>query len=297
MTDRITITGVSARGRHGVLEWEKQLGQPFVADVVLEVDLSRAGETDDLAHTVNYAAVAADVVEVLAGEPVDLIETVAHRIALGALAAHHLVEAVEVTLHKPEAPVGVPFTDVSVHVRRERDTPVVIAMGANLGDVRETLESAVRAVAALDGVRLDTVSPLVETDPVGGPEQPVYLNAVLLAHTRLAPHRLLAALHRIEAAHGRVRETRWGARTLDLDLIQYGDPDEATDATSDDPSLTLPHPRAAERAFVLTPWLRADPEARLRVGPGADDVADVADLLGRTDADGVRPGPDWSAAW
>lgn len=294
MTDRITLTGISARGRHGVLDWEKQLGQPFVADVVLEVDLARPGESDDLAHTVNYAAVAAEVVEVLAGEPLDLIEAVAERVARRAL-AHPLVEAVEVTVHKPDAPVGVPFTDVSVHVRRERDTPVVVALGANLGDVRETLEAAVRAVGDLEGVQVDTVSPLVETDPVGGPEQPAYLNAVLLAHTRLAPHRLLAALQRIEAAHGRTRETRWGARTLDLDLIQYGDPDAGTDVVSDDPELLLPHPRAAKRAFVLTPWLRADPEARLRVAPG--DVADVARLLAATDADGVRPGPEWSATW
>ena len=294
MTDRITLTGISARGRHGVLDWEKQLGQPFVADVVLEVDLARPGESDDLAHTVNYAAVAAEVVEVLAGEPLDLIEAVAERVARRAL-AYPLVEAVEVTVHKPDAPVGVPFTDVSVHVRRERDTPVVVALGANLGDVQGTLEAAVRAVGDLEGVQVDTVSPLVETDPVGGPEQPAYLNAVLLAHTRLAPHRLLAALHRIEAAHGRTRETRWGARTLDLDLIQYGDPDAGTDVVSDDPELLLPHPRAAERAFVLTPWLRADPDARLRVAPG--DVADVARLLAATDADGVRPGPEWSATW
>ena len=294
MTDRITLTGISARGRHGVLDWEKQLGQPFVADVVLEVDLARPGESDDLAHTVNYAAVAAEVVEVLAGEPLDLIEAVAERVARRAL-AHPLVEAVEVTVHKPDAPVGVPFTDVSVQVRRERDTPVVVALGANLGDVQETLEEAVHAVADLEGVRVDTVSPLVETDPVGGPEQPAYLNAVLLAHTRLAPHRLLAALHRIEAAHGRTRETRWGARTLDLDLIQYGDPDAGTDVVSDDPELLLPHPRAAERAFVLTPWLRADPDARLRVAP--DGVADVARLLAATDADGVRPGPEWRATW
>ncbi|GAA1242319.1 2-amino-4-hydroxy-6-hydroxymethyldihydropteridine diphosphokinase [Oryzihumus leptocrescens] len=294
MTDRITLTGISARGRHGVLDWEKQLGQPFVADVVLEVDLARPGESDDLAHTVNYAAVAAEVVEVLSGEPLDLIEAVAERVARRGL-AYPLVEAVEVTVHKPDAPVGVPFTDVSVHVRRERDTPVVVALGANLGDVQETLEAAVRAVGDLEGVRVDTVSPLVETDPVGGPEQPAYLNAVLLAHTRLAPHRLLASLHRIEAAHGRTRETRWGARTLDLDLIQYGDPDVGTDVVSDDPGLMLPHPRAAERAFVLTPWLRADPEARLRVAPG--EVADVARLLAATDADGVRPGPEWSAPW
>jgi dihydroneopterin aldolase / 2-amino-4-hydroxy-6-hydroxymethyldihydropteridine diphosphokinase len=296
MTDRIVLEGVSARGHHGVLAWEKQQGQRFVVDLTLEVDLSRPGESDDLAHTVNYAQVAADVVAIIGGEPLDLIEAVAHRIALAAL-AYPLVEAVEVTVHKPEAPVGVPFTDVSVRVRRERDVPVVIAMGGNLGDVRSTLGSAVRTIGQLDGVRVDSVSPLVETDPVGGPEQPVYLNAVLLAHTRLAPHRLLTALHRIEAAHGRVRETRWGARTLDLDLIQYGDPTVGTDVVNADPELTLPHPRAAERAFVLAPWASADPEAVLRVGPAADDVADVSALLRAADRDGVRPGPDWSPAW
>jgi len=190
-------------------------------------------------------------------------------------------------------------------IERHRDLPVVIALGANLGDPESTLEAAVRELADCDGLRLTAVSELFETDPVGGPEQPTYLNAVVLARTRMAAFSLLTELHRIEADHGRVRETRWGARSLDCDLIQYGDPGSDSELVSDDPELTLPHPRAAERAFVLTPWLSVDPQASLRVG---DLLIPVSELLQRVEsvdgvsvdrdaAAGVRPGPEWSPTW
>ena len=97
---------------------------------------------------------------------------------------HRLVDAATVTVHKPQAPVGHPFTDVAVEVHRTRGVPVVVALGANLGDAHATLESAVRAVAGLPGMRVRAVSPLVETDPVGGPDQPAYLNAVARRATR-----------------------------------------------------------------------------------------------------------------
>jgi dihydroneopterin aldolase/2-amino-4-hydroxy-6-hydroxymethyldihydropteridine diphosphokinase len=293
VTDRISLHGVRARGFHGVLPDERVQGQDFVVDVLLDVDLSRAAASDDLAHTVSYAEVAADVVALVEGEPLDLIETLAHRVA-DAVLARPLVEAVEVTVHKPQAPVGVPFGDVAVTIRRERRVPVVVALGANLGDVVGTLTSAVRQLAHLPGVDVCAVSPLVETDPVGGPEQPVYLNAVLLATTRRSPWTLLRSLHDIEAAHGRVRETRWGARTLDLDLVQYGVPGTPGEQTSEEPDLLLPHPRAADRAFVLEPWRLVDAEAVLRVG---DDVVAVADRLEDLDREGVRPGPDWRPTW
>lgn len=306
MTDRIVLQGVRARGFHGVLDSERANGQDFVVDVTLEVDLRRAGRSDQLAHTVNYAEMAADVVAVVTGPPVDLIEVLADQIAAAAL-LYPLVQAVEVTVSKPQAPVGVPFGDVRVTVERHRDVPVVIALGGNLGDTLSTLEAAVRELADCDGLRITAVSGLFETDPVGGPEQPVYLNAVVLARTRMAAFALLTELHRIEADHGRVRETRWGARTLDCDLIQYGDPGSDAEVVSDDPELALPHPRAAERAFVLTPWLSVDPQASLRVG---DRLVPVSELLQRVEsgdgrgdgvesetAAGVRPGPDWSPSW
>jgi dihydroneopterin aldolase/2-amino-4-hydroxy-6-hydroxymethyldihydropteridine diphosphokinase len=293
MTDRIVLQGISARGRHGVLDFEKADGQEFVVDVSLEVDLRRPGRSDVLAHTVNYAEVAADVVSLVTGPSLDLIETLADQIAVAAL-RRPLVQAVEVTVHKPQAPVGVLVGDVKVVVERHRDEPVVIALGGNLGGVRATLEAAVRALADVDGLRISAVSDLFETDPVGGPEQPLYLNAVVLARTRLAAFALLTELHAIEADRGRVRETRWGARTLDLDLIQYGDPGSGSELISQDPQLMLPHPRAHERAFVLVPWWSLDNEAQLRVG---DALLPVGVLLEGLDQDGVRPGPEWSPSW
>ena len=296
MTDRIVLQGISAHGHHGVLDFEKADGQDFVVDVILEVDLRRAGRSDVLAHTENYAEVAADVVTLITGPSLDLIEALADQIAVAAL-RRPLVQAVEVTVHKPQAPVGVPFGDVQVILERHRDEPVVIGLGANLGGVQATLEAAVRALADVDGLRIIAVSDLFETDPVGGPDQPVYLNAVVLARTRLAAYTLLTELHAIEADRGRVRETRWGARTLDLDLIQYGDPESGSDLVSDDPELMLPHPRAHERAFVLAPWWALDAEAQLRVGEALVPVSDLLERADGANPGGVRPGPQWSPSW
>ena len=296
MSDRIVLQGVSARGFHGVLDVEKADGQDFVVDVMLEVDLRRPGGSDLLAHTVNYAEVAADTVALITGPSLDLIETLADRIAAAAL-RRPLVQAVQVTVHKPHAPVGVPFGDVKVVLERRRDEPVVIALGANFGAVQATLEAAVRELADLEGLRVTAVSELFESDPVGGPEQPVYLNAVVLGRTRLAAFALLTELHGIEAEHGRVRETRWGARTLDLDLIQYGDPGSGSDLVSEDPEMMLPHPRAHERVFVLAPWAAIDAQAELRVGQALVPVSELLERADDAESAGIRPGPGWSPSW
>lgn len=119
MDDRIAVTGIQAFGHHGVLEHERTYGQRFVVDVVLEVDLSAAGRSDDLADTVDYGALSGDVAAIVAGEPVDLIETVAERVASRCLDDER-VHAVEVTVHKPSAPVPVVAAEVAVTIRRER---------------------------------------------------------------------------------------------------------------------------------------------------------------------------------
>ena len=119
MADRIVLQGVSARGHHGVLAFEKRDGQTFVVDVTMTCDLERAGRTDDLAATVNYAEVAADVVARITGPSFDLIERLAEVIADDVL-RHDLVDVVEVVVHKPEAPVGQPFTDVQVRLERRQ---------------------------------------------------------------------------------------------------------------------------------------------------------------------------------
>jgi 2-amino-4-hydroxy-6-hydroxymethyldihydropteridine diphosphokinase len=153
---------------------------------------------------------------------------------------------------------------------------VVLALGSNLGDRRDILQGCVDAIAGIPEVRLVAVSPVYETVPVGGPPQPDYLNAVLLVLTSLPARALLDHLHQIEAAFSRVREVRWGPRTLDIDIITVNS------EVSADPALTLPHPRAHERAFVLAPWHDVDPQAVLP-GHGA-----VADLLAASDTSGLR---------
>lgn len=156
----------------------------------------------------------------------------------------------------------------------ERPAPTevraVIALGSNLGDREGTLEAAADEIRRLPLVSSVTLSPVIRSVALtlDGPDptKPEYLNAVAEITTALAPTVLLSYLNRIEAAHGRERGERWGDRTLDLDIITYGA------LTSDDPHLTIPHPRAHERDFVLGPWLTLDPEA---VIPGHGRVADL----------------------
>ena len=158
-------------------------------------------------------------------------------------------------------------------------TSAVLSVGSNMGDRLAYLRSA------LDRMRpcVDAVSPVYETPPWGPVSQPDYLNAVILASDDTAdPPVWLARAHAAEEAAGRVRDQRWGPRTLDVDVIAVDD------IELDDPDLTLPHPRAAERAFVLVPWLAVDPEARLSGG----SVADLVAQLPPSEISAVRMRPD-----
>jgi dihydroneopterin aldolase/2-amino-4-hydroxy-6-hydroxymethyldihydropteridine diphosphokinase len=383
--DRIRLLGVTATGYHGVFDHERREGQTFVADVVAHLDTRRAAATDDLVHTLNYGTLAEQVVTVLAGEPADLVETVAERIAATVL-AHPQVQCVDVAVHKPQAPITVPFGDVVVEVRRDRswlpaaepvpadaprwtpapvpdaldappadgsapvpavpvpdaaavlplaaaalpsvvdlpappsgpvpgvhgaaggpdpapdddpeddvvdaelvqdaldaapDVPVevVLAIGSNLGAAQDTLRDAVADLAASPGIEVVDVSALARTAPVGGPEQPDFLNAVVIARTTLSPRDLLRATSEVERIHGRERTVHWGPRTLDVDIIVYGQVSAGTD------DLELPHPRAHERAFVLQPWAQVRPDAVLP-GLGGGPVAQLAATA--PDRDGVR---------
>ena len=158
----------------------------------------------------------------------------------------------------------------------------VLSLGSNQGDRLAVLQGALEALAGTPGLTVVAVSPVYETDPVGGPEQPDYLNAVALVETDLGPRAVLDRSLAVEAAFGRVRDVRWGPRTLDVDVVAVGD------LRVDEPDLVVPHPRAAERAFVLVPWLDVD---------GAAEVAGrgrVADLLAAVDRSGVRRRDDLS---
>ncbi len=154
---------------------------------------------------------------------------------------------------------------------------VALALGSNLGDSAAILQGAVTELDAIPGLWLTAVSGVFETDPVGGPEQGSYLNAVVVGRTSLGDEDLLAATQSVERSWHRTRDVRWGPRTLDVDILAIG----STVIDTDD--LIVPHPRAHERGFVLVPWLDVDPAAQLP-GRGA-----VRDLVGSVDVSGVRP--------
>ena len=165
---------------------------------------------------------------------------------------------------------------------------VLLAFGANLGDRGETIRAAQREIAGAPGISEFLASPLRETialTPDGpDPDAPRYLNGVATARTTLTPHELLDLTQRVETAHGRTRDVRWGARTLDIDIILFGG------RVVQDERLTVPHPRAHERDFVLSPWLAMDPDAVLM---GHGRVAELLARLGDTTRplDGAQPDP------
>lgn len=255
--DRIEVRGLRAVGTIGVLPEERERAQPFEIDLVIETDVRRAGHTDDLEETVNYAVALAQAAKVVETEPTLLLERVATRIAEETLALAR-VDGVEVTVRKLRPPVPEDLATTGVTIRRTRldrspstrpSVKAYVALGSNLGDRREHLRFG---VANLPGVT--RLSGVYETDPVGGPDQGPYLNLVAELSIDLDPFELLETCLAIEAGVGRERTVRWGARTLDLDVLLW---DEARIEAK---HLTIPHPRMWERRFVLQPLNDLVPE-------------------------------------
>lgn len=160
----------------------------------------------------------------------------------------------------------------------------VLSIGSNEGDRLGYLQAAVDSLADTPQTEVVAVSPVYETDPVGGPDQPDFLNAVVMVETVLSAVTLMERAHAVEDAYERVRAERWGPRTLDVDLVALGDLQQS------DEQVRVPHPRAHERAFVLVPWHDVDPSAEL---PGRGRVSD---LLAALDRSGVRERPDLELA-
>jgi dihydroneopterin aldolase/2-amino-4-hydroxy-6-hydroxymethyldihydropteridine diphosphokinase len=304
--DRIAVEGIRVTGYHGVLDNERATGQLFLADVVAHVSTRVAAAHDDLSKTVNYSEIADRVAAVLGGDPSILIESVAEHAARAVLEMDG-VYCVDVRIHKPQAPLHVEFRDVTVTIRRDirtgglwadkrfgssagmpddpldfgaqapvrdqfdqrpvRPVPVLLALGGNIGTVEATMREAVDAISRITGVEVISTSPLVRSAAMGGPAQPEYLNAVVRIHSVVSPRELLGACQGIEMVHGRERTEVNGPRTLDIDIVDF---DGAEGSASD---LTVPHPRARERPFVLVPWALMEPGATL---PGLGPITPVA---------------------
>lgn len=271
MADQITITGLRAMAVVGALPHEREAAQPLRIDLALDVDVHDAGRSDELGETVHYGLVAERVTAVITESKDILLERLATRIADEVLTFAR-VDAVDVTVTKlrPPIPVDAELTAVRIHRSiHEQDVAAVtshrafVALGSNLGDRLSYLRAA---VSGLPGVVAQ--SQVYETDPIGGPGgQGAYLNMVVEIDTSLDPFALLRRCQRIEAEAMRQRVVHWGPRTLDVDIILFDE------VTIESPELTVPHPRFAERRFVLTPLAEIAPE---RCPAGWDDTLEPA---------------------
>ena len=248
------------------------IDHPF-ADVSVTV---RAGQTDAMPLSLSFKGIyEAEDGSVLTGE----IEAYGH--AQAPSPAEQEQSGALPTRRDVQAAHAAPAHDATrpEHLRSRR---VVLAIGGNLGDVPVTLMHTVEALSYMEGFQIDDVSPIMRTKPVLAPgqaPQPDYWNAVVVGSAIASPDELFAQTSRIERELGRERHERWGARTVDIDIIQI------EGLASSDPVLTLPHPRAKERAFVLAPWLLCDPDAILEgVGRVSDLLADTPDREGIIDA-------------
>jgi dihydroneopterin aldolase/2-amino-4-hydroxy-6-hydroxymethyldihydropteridine diphosphokinase len=256
--DEIHIDDLEIFANHGVFDEEKKNGQLFYVNAVLYTDnYAEFFELDSLKFTVDYSSVCDTICQVMTENCFNLIETAADVIARTILHKYDRVQKVEVEVRKPNAPLKQKFKSVSFKLMR-RWVDVVIALGSNMGDSENIINSAVDKFRKYDGIclRKINVSKLIVTKPYGYTDQPDFLNGVMMFQTFLSPHEIFSFMNQCEQEANRKRYIPWGPRTLDLDMIFYGD-----DVISEE-RLTVPHPDMQNRDFVLRPLNEIAPYMR-----------------------------------
>ena len=253
--DFIKITNLEIYAYHGVLEEEKQKGQVFFVNLKLYVPMRKAGLSDNLADAVNYDEVCTVVVNEFTKEVYDLIERAAEKTVEALLKQFPMLEAVEMELRKPDAPITCKPEDVSVNIYREWHK-VYVAIGSNHENALGYLEEACKHIQESPYVKNFKQSSILQTKPYGPVEQPDFQNGCVVFETYMEPEELLAFLNQIEAELKRERVLRWGPRTIDLDIIFYDDLVYNSDV------LTIPHIDMQNRMFVIEPLFELCPYFR-----------------------------------
>lgn len=250
--DKISLVDLEIFAHHGVFDFEKENGQTFIVSCECLLDTHEAGTSDNLDASLDYGSLAHRLTALFQEETFDLIEAAAEHCAGALLHEFSLIRSLTLTIKKPSAPVNLPLAYPAVIITRGW-TPAILALGSNIEPRQEHLDAALALLSEHPDIRCLRVAPWIETDPVGYTDQDRFLNGAVLIETLLMPHELLDAIHDIEAARKRERIIHWGPRTLDIDIIYYGD----LLLTSDD--LTIPHPLCMERAFVMEPVIAIAP--------------------------------------
>lgn len=241
----INIHNLKVAACHGVLPEEKTNRQPFIFDISMEYDFTEAAKDDNLALTLNYDEVMHKVSDFCKDNTFDLIETLCHRTAIN-LMRNYPIDSVSVTVKKPQAPVSLPFEDVSVSTTLTR-LSVLLSLGSNMGDRQAYLNTAIKRLEEHEDITVLKVSSPYENAPYGGVAKSPFINMAVKISTYLSPYELLDYLHLIESEANRDRSVRWGDRTLDMDIVFFGD------KIIDNDILTIPHADYQNRDFVLIP--------------------------------------------
>lgn len=252
--DQITIEKLRVFCNHGVYAEEQSEGQNFYVTAKINLETYVAGITDDLNNTVNYANLCQMIANFMQDTRYNLIEAVAERLAAEILNFSPLVKGVDLTISKPEAPIDLPFENISVTVSRQWKK-AYIAFGSNVGDKMGYIEDAFNKINDHSAIRILKKSSIKSTRPYGDVEQDDFLNGCMLVETYMRPEFLLNFLNQLELEAGRVRDVRWGPRTLDLDIIFYEEEIIHTDR------LVVPHMDMHNRPFVMEPLCEIAPYA------------------------------------
>lgn len=253
--DKIKLTNLKVFAHHGVFPEETRDGQDFYVNAELYLDCRPAGKTDDLSRSVNYGEVSHFITEFLQKNTYLLIEMAAEQLTEAILLQFPLLEKVVIELCKPNAPIGLPFENVSVTMERGWHT-VYLAVGSNMGEKEKYIEHGIEELRNNTTIKVEKVSTLLITAPYGGVEQDDFVNGAIKIKTLLTPQELLKELHKIEQKANRVREIHWGPRTLDLDIIFYDK------LVYEDEELIIPHVDMQNRSFVLEPLMELCPNYR-----------------------------------
>lgn len=253
--DEIRIDNLEVYAYHGVFPEENEKGQPFFVNMVLYTDTREAGKQDELVLSTHYGEVCHLVTKWMKEHTCKLIETVAENVAKEVLTHFPLIQALDVEIRKPQAPIGLPFESVSVKIHRGWHKAYV-ALGSNIGDKEAYLAGAIEGLKECAEIQVCRSSTLIATKPYGGVKQDMFLNGMVEIKTLLTPHELLDYLHELEQAAGRERKVHWGPRTLDLDIIFYDK------LVMEDDTLVIPHVDMHNRDFVLKPMVELNSNFR-----------------------------------
>ncbi|MBQ3583838.1 MAG: 2-amino-4-hydroxy-6-hydroxymethyldihydropteridine diphosphokinase [Lachnospiraceae bacterium] len=251
-TDKIIIKDLEVFSNHGVLKEENALGQKFLVSAELDVSLRKAGISDAIALSIDYAKVCGVIHNFLTTHTFKLIEAAAENLALVLFARFEELAGVKITIKKPWAPIGLPLDYVAVSIERSWHR-AYIALGSNMGDKLLYLENAVKSIQEDVNCRLLKISDIIVTEPYGPVEQDDFLNGCMMIDTLYTPTELLRFLQKVEQDANRTREVHWGPRTLDLDILLYDD------LVLSEEDLVIPHPEMHKRAFVLEPLKQIAP--------------------------------------